>query len=59
MYDTAEKYGLLDCMKLSHTVTGGFWNEEEGLWHVNVTGPDGIEFEDTCNVLFNGSGILK
>jgi cation diffusion facilitator CzcD-associated flavoprotein CzcO len=59
MNDTVEKYGLRDCMKFSHTVTGAHWNDEEGLWYVKVMDPNGIVFEDTCNLLFNGSGILK
>jgi cation diffusion facilitator CzcD-associated flavoprotein CzcO len=59
MNDTVEKCGLRDCMKFSHTVTGAQWNDEEGLWYVKVMDPNGIVFEDTCNLLFNGSGILK
>lgn len=59
MRDVVEKHDLRKYTKLSHTLTGAYWNDEEGLWHVKVTGPDGVEFEDTCNLLFNGSGILK
>lgn len=46
-------------MKLSHTVLSANWNEDEGLWHVLVRTANGTEFEDTCNVLINGSGHLK
>lgn len=46
-------------MKFSHTVTGAYWNDDEGLWHIKVLDADGVEFEDTCNLLYNGSGILK
>jgi cation diffusion facilitator CzcD-associated flavoprotein CzcO len=49
-----EKY-----MKFKHTVNGAYWNEEEGLWHVKVIDDEGVEFEDTCNVLLNGGGLLK
>jgi cation diffusion facilitator CzcD-associated flavoprotein CzcO len=59
MSDVVDRHDLRKYMKLSHTLTGAYWNDEEGLWHVKVTGPDGVEFEDTCNLLFNGSGILK
>lgn len=59
MSDVVEKHDLRKYMKLSHELTGAYWNDEEGLWHVKITGPDGVQFEDKCNLLFNGSGILK
>jgi len=59
MHEVVEKHELRKYMKLSHKVTGAVWNDAEGLWHVEVSGPDGMKFEDTCNLLFNGSGILK
>lgn len=54
-----EKHGLIKYVKLQHTVTGAFWDAERGLWEVHIRRPDGTEFKDTCNVLVNGSGILK
>jgi cation diffusion facilitator CzcD-associated flavoprotein CzcO len=59
MHDVVERHDLRKYMKLSHTVTGAYWSDDEGLWHVQITGPDGTKFEDTCNLLVNGGGILK
>lgn len=59
MNDTVNKHDLRSCMKLSHTVIGAQWNDDEGLWHVKVKGPDGEEIEDTAHVLYNGTGVLK
>ncbi len=54
-----DKHGLIKYVKLQHMVTGAFWDSEKGLWKVHIRRPDGSEFEDSCNVLINGSGILK
>ncbi|KAJ5964122.1 uncharacterized protein N7479_003998 [Penicillium vulpinum] len=57
--DVVENNGLRKYMKLSHTVVGANWNEEEGLWHVKIRTPEGTEIEDTCNILVNGGGVLN
>ncbi|KIW99944.1 uncharacterized protein Z518_10872 [Rhinocladiella mackenziei CBS 650.93] len=57
--NVVDKHGLIKYIKLQHTVTGASWNSEEGLWEVHVRRPDGTEFQDTCNVLVNGGGILN
>lgn len=49
----------MDFIKLQHTVVGASWDEDEALWKVRVRTQDGLEFEDTCNVLVNGGGVLK
>lgn len=41
-------------------VTEAIWNEEGGIWE--ITGKNVVTsetFTDTCDVLINGSGILK
>ncbi|OAG37868.1 hypothetical protein AYO21_07974 [Fonsecaea monophora] len=57
--DVVEKHDLAKYIKLNHEVIGAEWNEEEGLWHVSVRDANGQVFEDTCNVLLNGTGILN
>lgn len=54
-----DRYGLNQYIKLNHKIVGAYWNEEEALWHVQVQKLDGTVFEDTCNVLINGGGVLK
>jgi cation diffusion facilitator CzcD-associated flavoprotein CzcO len=55
----AEKYNVKRYAKFNHTVVAADWKHDEGLWHVKVKEPDGKEFTDTCNVLINGTGVLK
>jgi hypothetical protein len=49
-----EKY-----VKFNTKVERAVWNEDEGIWQLTIVGPDGVRFEDACEVLANGSGILK
>jgi len=55
----AVKFDLLKYIKLRHKVESATWDEERGKWILVVTGPDGEIFEDECEILANGSGILK
>lgn len=57
--DVAVKFDLLKYIKLRHKVESATWDEERGKWILVVTGPDGEIFEDECEILANGSGILK
>jgi cation diffusion facilitator CzcD-associated flavoprotein CzcO len=57
--DTVEKHGLMKYIKLDHSVTGAYWQPEEGLWEVHVQRRDGSTFVDRCHVLVNGGGVLK
>ena len=57
--DIAVKYDLEKYVKFKTTVRSATWDEEEGLWRLQLVGPDGVAFEDSCNVLVNGSGVLK
>ncbi|KAJ9642219.1 hypothetical protein H2204_002588 [Knufia peltigerae] len=57
--DIVEKYGLMKYIKLQHTITGAYWNSQQGLWEVGIQRPDGTTFVDTCNVFVNGGGGLN
>lgn len=60
MKDVAEKHDLMRYMKLSQEVVGAHWDQKAGKWHVTVRSTKtGEEFTDTCDVLLNGSGVLK
>lgn len=58
MNSVVDAYGLRDEIKTSHEVVDARWDEDAAQWVVKVNGPDG-EFEDRCDFLVNGSGILK
>lgn len=47
----AEKYGVGKYCKLEHQVTAATWDEENGVWHLKVKGPDGKTFDDQCDIL--------
>ncbi|KAF2098453.1 cyclohexanone monooxygenase [Rhizodiscina lignyota] len=55
--DTARRHDLERHIKYSHRVESARWSEQEGLWKLRVHGPEG-DFEDECEILVNGSGIL-
>ncbi|KMU75383.1 monooxygenase [Coccidioides immitis RMSCC 3703] len=48
---------------LIYGIIGAYWEEDKGEWRVALTQtmPDGTqrEFEERCNVLLNGTGILN
>jgi cation diffusion facilitator CzcD-associated flavoprotein CzcO len=56
--DTARKHDLEKHIKYKHMVQSATWDEENGVWNLVIEGPDGI-IEDQCEILVNGSGILK
>jgi cation diffusion facilitator CzcD-associated flavoprotein CzcO len=59
MKDTARKFDLEKHIKYRHKVLSATWNEQDGVWELRIRGPDGEEFGDRCEILVNGSGILK
>lgn len=59
MKDVAVKHGVDKYVKFNTTVESATWDEDIGLWCLQIVGPDGSRFKDTCNVLVNGSGVLK
>jgi cation diffusion facilitator CzcD-associated flavoprotein CzcO len=53
------KYDLEKYIKFNTTVGSAEWNEDEGVWELSMNAADGSRFEDKCEILVNGSGILK
>lgn len=58
MNDVVDSYGLRGMFRTSCEVLDARWDDETSEWVVKVKGPEG-EFEDRCDFLVNGSGILK
>lgn len=57
--DVSTKYDLERYVKLNTKVESATWDEEEGKWKLSILGADGSHFEDSCEILVNGSGVLK
>ena len=57
--DVSTKYDLERYVKLNTEVESATWDEEEGKWKLSIVGADGSHFEDSCEILVNGSGVLK
>jgi cation diffusion facilitator CzcD-associated flavoprotein CzcO len=57
--DISIEYGLDKYIKLRTTVKEAIWNEEKGQYQVKLVDADGKDFEDWCDVLLNGTGVLN
>lgn len=57
--DVAVKFDLEKYVKFQHKVNVAKWNEENGKWELLIVQPDGTEMSDECEILINGSGLLK
>ena len=57
--DIATKFDLERYIKFEHTVTEARWNEDDGVWELSITAADGSTVTDRCEILVNGSGVLK
>lgn len=55
----ATKYDLEKYIKFNSKIESATWDDERGVWEVDVVSNDGTLFEDTCEVLVNASGILR
>lgn len=56
----AEKYQLLAHIKLNHRISRAVWDDIGCKWAVTVEDTTSShKFDDTCDILINGSGILK
>lgn len=53
------KYDLEKYVKFNTKVQSARWDEDAGMWRLIVIAADGSQFEDECEVLVNGSGVLK
>lgn len=59
MKDIAVKFDLEKYVKLNTYVESATWNEESGRWELRIVNPDGSIFDDSCDILINGSGNLN
>lgn len=57
--DVATKYDLEKYIKFDSKVESATWDEERGVWEVDIVSNDGKHFKDTCEILVNASGILR
>ena len=58
--DIVDRFDLQKYMKLNHEVTAANWDDEKGVWEVQVKDlSTGSTFIDTGEILINGSGLLK
>ena len=57
--DVATKYNLEQYVKFSHRVESARWDDEQGLWILSIVTPDGSVLIDQCEILVNGTGVLK
>ncbi|KIY02270.1 uncharacterized protein Z520_02408 [Fonsecaea multimorphosa CBS 102226] len=56
----ADEEKMWDSIRLSHQVVRAEWNEDEGMWCVNVKNLQTEEiFEDKCHFLLDASGVLN
>ncbi|KAL4966094.1 flavin-containing monooxygenase [Aspergillus stella-maris] len=56
----AEKYGLGKYIGLSHKVQETRWDEEKGVWNVQVKNlSSGEVMSDTCHILIHATGYLN
>lgn len=56
----AKDYGVYEHAKFGHKVLGAEWNEDRGVWQVEVEDlATGSRFTDEAEVLLNGGGALK
>ncbi|KAL4800789.1 monooxygenase [Aspergillus venezuelensis] len=56
----AEKYGLRRFIRLSHKVQETRWDEEMGIWNVQVQNLDtGEVLSETCHILIHATGYLN
>lgn len=56
----AEKFDLNKYIKLQHKVVHAAWDEEKGVWQIEVLNEaTGMKFTDWCHFFINGSGFLK
>lgn len=52
------QYNIDKNVHLESKVISAIWEEESGTWALKIQQKDRI-IEDRCNVLINGSGVLK
>lgn len=58
MNSIVDTYDLRDQFRTGHEVIDARWDDGTSQWAVTVKSPNAV-FEDRCDFLVNGSGILK
>lgn len=53
-----DEYNLDRDVVYNSKVTSAIWNEEDGMWHVQIQQGDKV-VSDSCHILVNGSGVLN
>ena len=53
------KYDLKKYVRFNTKVETATWDEGVGIWMLFIVAEDGSQFEDWCEILINGSGVLK
>lgn len=66
--NVVDTYKLAPYIKLRHRMMSGRYSERDGKWILTIrrpvadSGTEGVEweeFEDTCDILFTGTGLLN
>jgi cation diffusion facilitator CzcD-associated flavoprotein CzcO len=57
--DIATKFNLERYVQFKSSVESATWHEDRGQYTLKITGADGAQFEDYCDILISGSGILN
>lgn len=58
--DVVDKFDLMKYMKLSHKIIGAQWDNDRGVWDLQIKNlVTGVTFTDTAEIFINGGGILK
>lgn len=57
--DIATKFNLERYIQFKSSVESATWHEDRGQYTLKITGADGVQFEDYCDILISGSGILN
>jgi len=55
--DVAREYGVLEKIRLRHSVDTAVWDDEAGQWVVSVTGPDGAKQQLRATALVTAAGL--
>jgi cation diffusion facilitator CzcD-associated flavoprotein CzcO len=57
--DVVKDHGLAKYIHLSHSVISAEWQDQEGLWKVQIEKPDGSQTTEYCNVFISATGFLS
>ncbi|MEY1674809.1 flavin-containing monooxygenase [Gordonia sp. ABKF26] len=55
--DVARSHGVVERIRMRHTVDSAIWNDEDQRWMLSVTGPDGRRQEVGATALVTAAGL--